>query len=281
MVEVMLEREELIIRVGGEEYAQYHFGEHLWKPYLAPIRADNGLSLVADAPIDYRHHHGLWIGHGRVNGEEFWHERYNSGRILHRTFEEVVSGDVGAWTETCEWVAFDGTTQLQDRRRFTFYDMPADRRAFDLDFTLSAPAGASVRLDPTNEAGLPQIRAAEGLTGRSGGQMKNSEGQTNESGTYRRSASWIDCSGRLGRHTAGIACFVHPHNRDYPSQWFTRDYGPFAPNSAFFQEEPVEITPERPLRRRYRIYTHSGDAAAGGVAAAWAEYLSSAERGEL
>jgi hypothetical protein len=75
--------------------------------------------------------------------------------------------------------------------------------------------------------------------------------------------------------------FDHPDNPEHPTPWFTRDYGPFSPNFGFFREDPLVITPDEPLRLRYRIYTHSGDVEEGGIAEAWAEYARSVGRTSL
>lgn len=281
MVEIIEENGQLVIRIGGQEYARYQFGPPRWKPYLYPLRAANGLSLLADAPTDHRHHHGIWAGHGRVDDIDFWLERHNSGKIVHRKFENLVSGgEVGGFTEQCDWVAPNSSVSLTDTRTFTFYDTPPEARLFDLELTLRAPAQTTVTLYPTNEAGLPIVRVAESLSVRGGGTLTNAEGKKNERQTYRQRSPWVDCSGKLGRLTCGIAVFDHPQNPEHPTPWFTRDYGPFSPNFGFFQEEPTILTPRKPLRLRYRFYTHSGDVTEGRVAEAWEEYRSAASQTE-
>src|SRR5579863_3712424 len=113
MVEILEQQGQLIVRIGGQEYTRYQYGAPRWKPYLYPLRAANGLSLLADAPTDHRHHHGFWVGHGRVDDDDFWLERHNSGRILHSGFEALTSGgEVGSFTELCDWVGPDGTVVM-------------------------------------------------------------------------------------------------------------------------------------------------------------------------
>ena len=219
MVEIREESAQLVIRIGGQEYTRYQFGAPHWKPYLYPIRAANGLSLVADEPNDHRHHHGIWIGHGRVNGDDFWLERPTSGRIVHVGFDHLESGgEQAAFTARNEWISAAGVTALTDTRTFTFYEQPSADRVFDLDLTLFAPAGQVVELHPTNEAGLPSIRVAEGITSKTGGKITNAEGGVNERGTYKKRSAWIDCSGRLGRQECGIAIFDHPRKSPLPDQ---------------------------------------------------------------
>lgn len=274
MVEIIEEKQQLVVRIGGQEYARYAFGADLWKPYLYPLRAANGLSLLADAPTDHRHHHGLWVGHARVDDVDCWLERHNSGRILHQEFQITEGKATGGFMERCDWAAPEGRVVLTDVRTFTFYDQPVEARAFDFEILLSAPTDQAVNLHPTNEAGLPYLRAADGVSVKTGGALTNAEGKKNERETYKQRSPWVDCSGKLGRLACGVAVFDHPANPDHPTRWFTRDYGPFSPNYGFFQEDPIVIEPQTPLRLRYRIYTHSGDVQEGRVAEAyeqWAE----------
>ena len=273
MVELNEDNGQLIVRIGGQEYTRYQFGLPRWKPFLYPLRAANGLSLLADAPTDHRHHHGMWVGHGRVGDVDCWLERHNSGRILHRKFSTLESGaEEGRFASECEWESQDGSVILADTRTFTFYNLPSEARFFDFDIVLRAPGKTPVSLYPTNESGIPHVRVAEGLTVKTGGTLTNAEGKKNERGTYRQRSPWLDCSGKLGRLECGIAVFDHPKNPDHPTPWFTRDYGPFSPNYGFFQEDPIVISADTPLHLRYRIYTHNGDVETGEVEKTWEAY---------
>lgn len=282
MVEIIEDNGQLIVRIGGQEYARYQFGAPRWKPYLYPLRAANGLSMLADAPTDHRHHHGLWVGHGRVDDVDCWLERYNSGRIVHKKFENIINSEaLGSFTEHCDWVSAEGNTVLSDTRTFTFYAGPPETRTFDFEITLRSPASTTVNLHPTNEAGIPHLRMAEGLTVKTGGTITNADGKKNERETYKQRSAWIDSSGKLGRQICGVAIFDHPNNPDFPTPWFTRDYGPVSPNYGFFQEDPIVIAPRKPLRLRYRIYSHSGDVVDGKVEEAWETYRDSVPQAEL
>lgn len=282
MVEISEENGQLIIRIGGQEYTRYQFGAPRWKPYLFPLRAANGLSLLADSPTDHRHHHGFWVGHGRVDDHDFWLERHNSGKIVHKGFDEILTGaDTGSFTAANDWTAASGDVILTDRRTFTFYDEPSEGRTFDFEIEIRTPNASSVTLYPSNEAGIPHVRVAEGLTVKTGGTLTNAEGKTNERGTYKQRSAWVDCSGKLGRLQCGIAVFNYPGNPEHPTPWFTRDYGPLSPNYGFFREDPIVITPDEPLRLRYRVFTHSGDVEQGKVAEAWDAYAETAGRGVL
>ena len=276
MIEITEENAQLIVQIAGKEFTRYHFGSQCWKPYLFPLRAINGLSLLADAPTDHRNHHGFWVGHGRVDDNDFWLERHNSGKIVHTGFDEIISGkEQGGFTALNNWVSPAGETMLRDRRTFTFHDTPPEARLFDFEIVLQSPDTRTVSLEPTNEAGIPHLRTSEGLTVKTGGILTNAEGKTNERGTYRAPSNWLDCSGSLGRQSCGIALFDHPENPVSPTPWFTRDYGSFSPNYGFFQGEPILISPDAPLRLRYRVFLHNGNVEEGGVALEYDRYLKS------
>src|SRR5262249_19573147 len=159
-----------------------------------------------------------WVGHGRVDEGDFWLERHNSGKIVHARFAEIVSGKKEArFTAENDWIAPDGTVMLKDARTFTFTADPPEARPFDFEIALQASGENPVTLYPTNEAGLPHIRVADGLSVKTGGTLNNAEGKTNERGTYRQRSPWLDCSGKLGRLICGIAVFDHPNNPDHPT----------------------------------------------------------------
>src|SRR5882724_10376990 len=140
MVEILEEKEQLIVRIGGQEYTRYQFCPSRWKPYLYPLRAANGLSLLADAPTDHRHHHGLWVGHGRVDDADFWLERHTSGKILHVKFVKLdKSGETAGFTALNHWEAASGDVMLKETRSFIFYDEPTDGRSFDFELVMESP----------------------------------------------------------------------------------------------------------------------------------------------
>lgn len=278
MVEIKEEKFELIILIGGIEAARYAFNPEQYHPHLYPLRAANGLSLLANSPTDHRNHHGIWIGHGRVNDSDFWQERHNSGKIVHQSFLNITStSETASFTEENHWITHEGIHLLTDIRTFTFHDTPVQSRVFDLEITLKPASDKEVILHPTNEAGLPHIRIAESLSVKSGGTVTNASGKTNEKGTYRQNSEWLDSSGVLGRIQCGLAVFDHPENPSFPTPWFTRDYGPFSPNFGLFQEDPISITAISPLILRYRFYAHSGDVLEADVKGMWEQYAASVD----
>ncbi|MEX2538306.1 MAG: DUF6807 family protein, partial [Actinomycetota bacterium] len=44
------------------------------KPYIPVLRGPSGRNVLEDSPVDHVHHHGIWWGHGDVNGIDFYLE---------------------------------------------------------------------------------------------------------------------------------------------------------------------------------------------------------------
>ena len=70
------------VEIGGEQFATYHYGENWMKPFLHAVRARSGAIVTRGYPVeriagesnDHVWHHGIWYGHGDINGVDFWRE---------------------------------------------------------------------------------------------------------------------------------------------------------------------------------------------------------------
>jgi hypothetical protein len=225
----------------GATVFRYRFGPEVWKPYVESLRLPAGPELLADAPPDHPHHHGLWYGHGRVEAggrfHDVWLERPGCGRIAHAGLELGSAGFVALGN----WQAADGAVLARDRRSFQLEVAP-DRLVVHLEYEL---CGDGVRLHGTNESGLPLVRPAPWLAARGGGRVRDSEGRTGEGEIFGRAAAWIDCVGPAG----GLRLVDDPANLGRPTRWFVRDYGPLGPNDGLFDPAPRAL----PLRLRYTL----------------------------
>ena len=108
----------------GPEITQ-NITEYIYKgasrPYLYPVNAVDGTSLVRDFPMkdtpgedhDHKHHRALMFAHSDVNKVDFWNEgtsgtRFPKGDTVHDGFAEVKDGGVGVIRTKNRWVAPDG-----------------------------------------------------------------------------------------------------------------------------------------------------------------------------
>lgn len=269
------------LQYGGEELARYRFFWEQAKPYLYPLRLPGSPCLLSDSPPDHFHHHGIWFGHGEVNGFDFWLEHpHGKGRIEQHFIEEVTgSGERVGFRTRNRWIAPDGSIPVQDIRDWRFHMDSAGDLCIDITFSL-CPLGGPVTLYGSNESGLPHIRPAQKIWVTSGGRIVNSEGGVDEAGTYGKPAHWVDYSGPAGDDGSwyGIAVFNHPENPQDPAPWFTRNYGPFSPNFLLFSP-PVTIQPGALWTLKYRIVAHRGDHEAADVRGKYEQYLAEVQSG--
>src|SRR5262245_35090105 len=69
------------VEIGGKLFTEYFF-KGASRPYLYPVLAVDGTSLVRDFPmketpgedIDHPHHRALMFAHANVNQVDFWNE---------------------------------------------------------------------------------------------------------------------------------------------------------------------------------------------------------------
>jgi len=261
--------------------------------YFWPILGPGGVRMTRDWPMvpfsegedhDHKHHRGLWYAHGSVNGIDFWSEDSKAGRVRHKQFSEVKSGDdAGVIRETCEWAAPDGRVVMTDERTMRFLPGPGTSRYLDFDITFKAPADREVVFGDTKEGSMA-IRVNEDLRlthGKKPGTGKiELSTEVRDQQTWGKRATWCDYSGPLNGKVVGVALFDHPSNPVHPTWWHVRDYGLFAANPFGvhdFEKKPagtgnLVIGAGRSVTFRYRFMFHEGDAAAAGVAARYSEF---------
>lgn len=237
-------------------FLSYCFGKGISKPFFYPVYGPSGLEITAQGEEPWPHHRSIWLGHGSVNGVEFWLEGSHCGRIEHVTFtQQFTEGDSAGFEEILDWKAPDGRRFLRETRRVRI--SPAPKGGGLLDFlTLLTPVEGEVLLGHTNHSFF-SIRVAKDLAPIRGGHLVNAEGQEGESGTFGLPSPWCDFWAERGGITEGIALFDHPSNPWYPSQWFTRDYGFMSP-SPFYWIDQLRIPLGERLVLRYRVYVHYG-----------------------
>ncbi len=285
-----LERHEGGIRVllDGELFTEYLTNAGP-KPYLWPIIGPGGKAMtraypmqqVAGEKTDHPHHRSLWFTHGSVNGVDFWLEGDEGGKIVHREFTEVAVDQTATIAATSDWIAPDGKKVCTDERRIAFH-VDGDSRVIDFDVTLIASEGPLV-LGDTKEGSfgvrVPTMMDVDQPDGRSGGQIVNSEGQTNAA-AWGKPAAWVDYHGPLDGETVGIAILNHPASFRYPTHWHVRTYGLFAANPFglhdFYESDQYDGTHRMQandtITLRYRVILHRGDQTQAKIAEAFEAY---------
>jgi hypothetical protein len=236
---------------------------------------------------DHPHHRSLWFAHEPVNGQDFWTERRNSGRVVHRGFTEILSGTrTGVIKSLNDWVTTNGSVICSDERTVRFHAPENEVTLVDFEITLRASNG-DVTFGDTKE-GTFAIRLAETMrlkpnrhnTGKPTGHIVNSEGVRDDK-TWGKRAAWCDYYGPVGSNIVGVAIFDHPANPRHPTWWHVRDYGLFAANP-FGQHDfeslsdrhagDLKILAGKSVTFRYRVVLHEGDEKQGRIAERYADY---------
>lgn len=289
VVNLRKRRGRLQVIQGGAECAALQYSSQIARPFIYPLTDpfDSEMTRLCSGevsgsrPAEHRHHRSLWTGWGAVNEKDNWRDRRDSGRIVHRCFEEIEEGPVvGRFVSLMDWVDADGREQLKERREFRFYNMPASMRLFDIDMRFYAVQD-DVRFGDTKEGGILAVRMEPQRAVEGGGRIENAQGGTNERDCWGRRSEWCDYSGPPGEKRAGLAIFDHPTNFRYPTFWHARDYGLLAANpfglSYFKQNETVDgglVVPQgEHIRFRYRVYIHAGDVEQGDVSERFTEWM--------
>jgi hypothetical protein len=297
----------IVVYFGGLLQTIYRYGMPNYRPYFAPNTAPSGRrgtdvsstdgshpkSITDDGPPDHTWHRSLWYACGDLNGVDFYlepagmgvnyhpHVGEGYGRIVHRSFDWIVSGPVwGGFEQRAQWVAPDGRILLDDTRRFRMYRVRDRYRLWDIeaDFT---PHAEAVTFGQTNENALPLMRVADIIDEWDGGTVTLSTGATGSPNCHGQRGEWMDCSGPFTRAVGqepeifGIAMLDHPSNRNHPNAWFVRGYGPIGTNLPYF-DGPLTLQPGETWSLRHRMYIHKDSADAANLAIRFDEYANPA-----
>jgi hypothetical protein len=271
-VEAKLEKNQVVVTVGGQVFTCYKFDAAQKYPYFWPVNGPaSGKSITTETSDPYPHHHSLFFGCDRVNGGNYWQEANERGQIISQrpkiveaSGSRVVFADVGLWKRPGK------EPIIRDQRQIVI-TAPSDSLRF-IDFTVTLEPLTDIQILKTNHS-LFAARVVPELGVTAGGTLVNAEGKTGEKGTFNVASPWCDYYGTHAGVTEGIAILQHPSDRWYPAQWFTRDYGFFSPTPMNWLEgDKLDIPKGEKLTLKYRVVVHSGDTQKAGIAAIFDAY---------
>lgn len=221
----------------ADEYGpigEFVFGDpEIRRPYLTQLETISGRQVTRNHPpvegidaVDHQTMHpGLWLGFGDFSGTDFWR---NQGTIAHREFSESPQIRDGVISFTTESRLLNPQQEELGTmtNRLRIHSQP-DMRLI----VWEAEFGSSTRdlvFGDQEEMGFG-ARVASAITEKSGGQIRNSAGQTSAATTWGQAADWCDYSGTVDGRAMGITLMGDPQNFRR-SWWHNRDYGVFVAN---------------------------------------------------
>ena len=271
----------VVVKIDGELFTEYVV-ESGGKPILWPVIGTTGKPMTRSYPMapgtgereDHPHHRSIWFAHGDVNELSFWHIETTK----HREFVKIESGPVAVIVTRNDWLSPEGEKQCEDERRLTF-GTDGDTRWIDFDITLKA-LDKPVKFGDTKEGTMAmRVAATMKVDAKLGGQIVNSEGQTDKD-AWGKQAAWVDYHGPVDGQTVGVAMMNHPTSYGFPTYWHVRTYGLFAANPFgvhdFLQSDDrdgsLTLDAGSSIDLRYRILFHNGDEKEGKVARRFKSY---------
>ncbi len=219
----------MALNLGGSD-------KDLWlmRPCVHPLYTPAGLPVTEMGAHNFPHHKGIWIGHAKLNGVNFFHDLAEAGWIVP-VAESCQADAAGArMVLELEWRDRRGTVLAAETRT---HEVRRDGPAHVLDVvtTLHASHGA-LELGVDNHA-WAGCRAIDALDCDDGGQMLDSEGRTSPDAVNGQQVRWVCDSGRIGGQACGVALMAHPACAPVPV--FARFYGTNLLNPTMY--EPLAI----------------------------------------
>jgi len=269
------------VEIQGQPFTEFHKGDDVGKPYLAPLRSASGKIVTRRYPMesipgesrDHLHHTGLWFSYDDVNGVKLWenHPSYTKPHIGREVVRDLKAAD-GKMVAEIDWNDPEGKALLHETREMRF---SGDSKLRTIDFQITLTAAQDVTFGDTKE-GAFAIRLADAFTEKRGCKIVNAEGLVGMKNVWGKRSNWVDYTTDLEGEKLGVAMFDHPDNPRHPTYWHARDYGLFALNPfgrhAFddTQEESRWKLPKGDqLTFRWRVTIHPADA---DVAAIYREF---------
>ena len=271
------EADKIHVLINGKPFTTYHFEEKWDKPFLHPVRTLSGVDISRGWPVEPREgesddhiwHRGLFMGHDRINGADFWREqgRDKTAILVPRSTPTFSVAD-GAGTITADLDLL--TTKKESlgaiRQEFTF-SVVGDSAVIDAHITVLADRGVALTMGDTEE-GWVGFRFDDAFKQENGATLLNSDGLLGTENIWGNRADWVDYSTMLHDEMVGLAIFDHPSNPGYPTYWHARGYGlctanPFGVRNFTGDEskDGTMVVPEGgELEFQYRLVVHPGSA---------------------
>jgi hypothetical protein len=250
----------------------YKVFHHVYSPDGKRLVTNGGQTDLAPGEkkkVLYPHHRGLMFaymrctyGEGKGTTADTWHAKPGDSHQQHTGFASVEAGPVlGRHRVLVDWHGPKNEVFAKEERELTVYKVPGGTL---IDFASRLrPTMGKVKLDGDPQHAGFQFRASNDVAEKTAkqtyylrpdgkgelGQTRNWEPKTKEGPV---NLPWDAMSFVLDGKRYTAAYLNHPGNPG-ESRWSERDYGRFG---CYF---PYELTEERPLVVRYRVWLQDGE----------------------
>jgi len=254
--------------------------------YVHPLYGLDGEVLTEDFPADHRHHRGIfWAWPGmKVEGRKV--QSWIPSGIYYKQ-ERVVRKEATAQAAILEvengWYVGDKRV-VKETLVITAHPAGANSRAIDFEFTWTAldkPVtlwGAAGKSYGGFTLRFGQNKDQPNASRRKDTAIITSEGPSKGRDLRNTPLGWADITGEVagapGR--SGVAIFVAKDHPDYPPTWLTRHYGCLC--VGWPGVKPKDLEPGKPVRCRYRVWVHRGDADFATLQKAYDEYTKAGDK---
>lgn len=268
------------VEIDGQLFTEYLYRNQN-KPILYPVIGPYEIGMTRNFPMqqevpgeatDHVHHRSLWFTYGDINGNDFWTEEENSGKVVHDKILQTIEEPNSATLRTAnKWISSEGELICRDQTTIRFSVLPVGR-VIDWTTTFFADQGELIFGD-TKEGMMgirshPQLRLSadpEAGVHSVTGKAINSNGVEGKA-VWGKRAAWVNYWGEIQGKTVGIAIMDHPSNLRHPTWWLARDYGLIAANPFGvhdFEGKPpgtgdFTLPAGESLTFRYRFIFHQG-----------------------
>lgn len=251
------EEERIVVgRVGQAEPILVQVLKKDFRPYLHPIAAPDGKGILTEfSPGHHKHQTGLYVGHTRINGKDYFHNPGNGYFVRNRLDEPKADGKRATWSFAYE-LNGKALPALVETQTWTLEDRGA---AFVLDLEWTAEAIEDATVGKYDYGGVFLRMPHKGQ-----GKAVTSEGLENGKAEGKR-AKWIDVGmpieGRSADDWGHIAVLDHPANPDHPVPWRVDGQLGISPTRARLGDWKIAKGEKTIARYRFLIYTGAFDAA--------------------
>lgn len=252
------------------EHDTYKVFHHVFSP--------DGTTILTKGPGgQYTHHRGLFCGWNKVSYEnqmaDFWHCTKGVSQRHVKFLDKTADATHGSATVEIHWADADGKPVLIESRSVDVRRSPAGTTGWQIDWrsTLASQRG-EIKLDGDRQHAGFQFRAAQVVSEQKSARYIRPAGfpeqpeavEVGDSGNppAHSNLPWCAlCYPIEGQRVT--VCYLEDPALPKPSLFSERPYGRFG---AFFK---TTLSPERPLRLRYRLFVTTGESPARETIQSW------------